>query len=236
MNLHDDFTKRIAVITDPADAEQWIASPNPAVQRRLLDRIGGEVARATSLVSYAPGAHFDRHLHGGGEEILVLEGVFSDERGDYPAGTYLRNPPGSAHTPFSLDGCLLFVKLWQFAENDLTPVCIDTHSATWHPGSAPGLTELPLHHHQGIHTSLVRWAPHTSFPSQGHTGGTEILVVSGAFMDEFGNYPERSWVRSPQQCSRAPRTGAEGALLYVKSGHLGARLLTPSDRSRLTSA
>ena len=108
MQLHDDMTLRVTAL--PADA-QWAPSPLAGVERRMLDRSGGEVARATSIVRYAPGARFDRHVHGGGEEILVLEGVFSDESGDHPAGTYLRNPPGSEHAPFSLEGCLLYVKI-----------------------------------------------------------------------------------------------------------------------------
>jgi anti-sigma factor ChrR (cupin superfamily) len=92
----------------------------------MLDRVGDEVARATSLVHYAPGSQFERHVHGGGEEILVLEGVFSDESGDHAAGTNLRNPPGSAHAPFSREGCLLFVKLRQFASGDLASVRVPT--------------------------------------------------------------------------------------------------------------
>ncbi len=110
-SLRNQFDQREAVETATLP---WAASPLAGVDRRMLDREGGEVARATSIVRYAPGSHFERHVHGGGEEILVLEGTFSDERGDHPAGSYLRNPPGSAHAPFSVDGCLLLVKLWQF--------------------------------------------------------------------------------------------------------------------------
>ena len=69
----------------------------------MLDRIGDEVARATSIVRYAPGSSFARHEHAKGEEFLVLEGIFSDDSGDYPAGFYVRNPPGSGHTPFRKD-------------------------------------------------------------------------------------------------------------------------------------
>jgi len=66
---------------------------------------------ATSIVRYSPGASYPAHSHPGGEEILVLEGTFADEHGRYPAGTYLRNPPGSTHHPYSPDGRVLFVKL-----------------------------------------------------------------------------------------------------------------------------
>lgn len=80
--------------------------------RYTADRIGGEVARATSLVRYAPNAAFPEQVHGGGEELLVLEGSLHDAEGDYPQGTYARNPIGTAHAPWAgSSGCLLFVNL-----------------------------------------------------------------------------------------------------------------------------
>ena len=223
-NLNEDFTQR--VVSHAADA-QWLPSPLPGVERRMLDRVGGEVARATSIVRYLPGASFARHVHGGGEEILVLEGVFSDERGDYPAGTYLRNPPGSAHAPFSRDGCLLFVKLWQFAAQDLEPVCLNTRTESWRQGLVPGLQVMPLHEHDSVSTALVRRAPDTVFNPHRHPGGEEILVLEGLFKDDAGNYPQATWLRSPRWSQHAPCTGAEGALIYVKVGHLGADFMTP---------
>ncbi|WP_300655148.1 cupin domain-containing protein, partial [Hydrogenophaga sp.] len=160
MNFNDDFSQRA---TNFADTAIWQPSPLPGVERRLLDRVGDEVARATSVVRYAPGSRFDAHTHGGGEEILVLEGVFSDETGDHPAGTYLRNPPGTRHAPFSEPGCVLLVKLWQFAADDLTPLRINTLAEPWRQGLVPGLTVMPLHEHDGVSTALVRWAPNTQF-------------------------------------------------------------------------
>ena len=193
----------------------------------MRDRVGGEVARATSLVRYQPGSSFARHVHGGGEEILVLEGVFSDEQGNYPAGSYLRNPPGSSHAPFSREGCVLFVKLWQFAAQDVEPVRIDTRTEPWRQGLVPGLSVMPLHEHDGVSTALVRWTPDTRFNAHTHPGGEEILVLWGLFRDDAGDYPELSWLRSPRQSQHVPFTGAEGALIYVKVGHLGAEFLTP---------
>lgn len=219
MNLHDDFTQR--VVLHAADAV-WRPSPLPGVTRRLLDRVGDEVARATSVVRYAPGSRFERHVHGGGEEILVLEGVFSDAAGDHPAGTYLRNPPGTAHAPWSVDGCTLLVKLWQFAPTDVDAVRLDTRSATWRRGLVPGLAVLPLHSHDGVDTALVRWAPDTQFPAHTHPGGEEIFVLEGVFRDEAGDYPAGTWLRSPRWSRHTPYTGAEGALIWVKVGHLGA--------------
>ena len=185
MSINDDFSARIAARA--ADAT-WTPSPLPGVDRRMLDRVGDDVARATSIVRYAPGSHFDRHVHDGGEEILVLEGVFSDESGDYSAGTYLRNPPGSAHAPFSREGCLLLVKLRQFAPGDLESVRIPTRATPWRPGLVPGLSVMPLHSHDGIDTALVRWAPNTRFNAHSHPGGEEILVLDGVFSDEGGDY------------------------------------------------
>ena len=193
----------------------------------MLDRVGGEVARATSLVRYQPGSSFARHVHGGGEEILVLEGVFSDEQGNYPAGSYLRNPPGSSHAPFSREGCVLFVKLWQFAALGLKPLRIDTRTEPWRQGLVPGLSVMPLHEHDGVSTAVVRWAPNTRVNQHAHPGGEEILVLNGLFRDEAGDYPALSWLRSPRWSQHAPFTGAEGALIYVKVGHLGAEFLTP---------
>jgi anti-sigma factor ChrR (cupin superfamily) len=224
MNLNDDLTQR--VVAHAAQA-QWVPSPLAGVERRMLDRVGDEVARATSVVRYAPGSRFERHLHGGGEEILVLDGVFSDETGDHPAGTYLRNPPGSSHAPFSREGCVLFVKLWQFMAGDTEPVRIDTRRAAWRPGLVPGLSVLPLHSHEGIDTALVRWAPHTRFQPHRHPGGEEIFVLEGVFSDEGGDYPALTWLRSPRWSAHAPFTGAEGALIYVKVGHLGAPFMAP---------
>ena len=222
MNINDDFSARI--VARAANAI-WNPSPLPGIDRRMLDRVGDEVARATSIVRYAPGSHFDRHVHGAGEEILVLEGVFSDESGDHAAGTYLRNPPGSAHAPFSREGCLLFVKLRQFASDDFASVRIPTRATPWRPGLVPGLSVMPLHSHEGIDTALVRWAPNTRFNAHSHPGGEEILVLDGVFSDEGGDYPVGTWLRSPRWSRHTPFTGAQGALIYVKVGHLGADYL-----------
>jgi anti-sigma factor ChrR (cupin superfamily) len=219
MNLNDDFSLR--VVAHAADAT-WVPSPEPGVERRMLDRVGAERARATSIVRYAAGSKFGRHEHGAGEEILVLDGVFSDEEGDHPAGTYLRNPPGTAHAPFSREGCLLFVKLRQFAPTDRSRVRIDTRAMPWRPGLVPGLSVMPLHSHEGIDTALVRWAPDTVFSAHTHPGGEEILVLDGVFRDEVGTYPKGTWLRSPPWSRHAPFTGQEGALIYVKVGHLSA--------------
>ena len=112
--------------------QRWVPSPLPGVERVMLDRLGAERGRATSLVRYAPGSSFDAHAHPGGEEILVLQGTFSDESGDHGAGWYLRHPPGSNHRPWSTDGALIFVKLWQMPDSETSTVRTHTgNPETW---------------------------------------------------------------------------------------------------------
>ena len=153
MELHADLAQRAVVDTQTL---AWTPSPMAGVERRMLDRRGGEVARATSIVRYAPGSRFARHSHGGGEEILVLQGTFSDEAGDYPAGTYLRHPIGSSHAPSSAAGCTLLVKLWQMHPADQQRVVVDTAQGVWLPGLVPGLEVLPLHGFGSEHVALER--------------------------------------------------------------------------------
>jgi len=218
MHLNADFSERVVI--RPDDYE-WVDSPMPGVERMMLDRIGDEVARATSLVRYTPGSTFSQHVHGGGEEFLVLEGEFGDEHALYPTGTYVRNPIGTAHTPrVGEQGCVILVKLQQFAADDAAQFAIDTRNAEWSPGLVPGLQVLGLHDFAGEHVALVRWAPDTRFKPHTHWGGEEVFVIEGTFYDEYGAYPAGSWIRSPHQSEHTPYTLADGALIYVKVGHL----------------
>jgi anti-sigma factor ChrR (cupin superfamily) len=130
IHLNADFSRRAVVHAAQLD---WVPSPMPGVHRRLLDRIGDEVARATSIVRYAPASHFSPHVHDGGEEFLVLDGVFQDEHGDCPAGSHIRIPSTTSHTPGSEPGCTIFVKLWQFDPNDRTCVRLDTNACAFVP-------------------------------------------------------------------------------------------------------
>lgn len=187
----------------------------------MLDRIGDEVARATTIVRFAPNSRFDAHAHGGGEEFLVLEGVFSDETGDFPAGSYVRNPIGTSHTPHTDEGCTIFVKLHQFDSADQDQKHIATHEQVFLPGSADGLTVLPLHRAANENVALERWQPGTRFNRHQHWGGEEILVLDGTFQDEHGDYPKGSWLRSPHLSEHTPFSN-EGCLIYVKTGHLAS--------------
>jgi len=215
MNINSDYTKRVVINHHDLP---WIPSPEPGIERRMLDRIGDEIAKATSIVRYQPGSAFQTHTHEFGEEILVLEGVFSDETGDYPAGTYIMNPPGSYHAPHSKTGCTLFVKLRHLGSDQVEREVLNTTTATWYQGMVPGLNVMPLMQ-QGTGSTLVRWAPQTYFNPHRHYGGEEIFVVDGVFEDEHGRYPTGSWIRSPHMSMHQPFS-KEGCTIFVKTGHL----------------
>lgn len=216
IQLNADFSQRAVVDTQ---ALVWQPSPTAGVLRRMVERNGGEVARATSVVRYEAGSQFPVHVHGLGEEILVLQGEFADEEGAYPQGTYIKNPPGSSHSPRSTDGCTLWVKLRHLDPADGQRVVVDTQKATWYPGMVDGLTVLPLCEFGTQHTAMVRWAPNTFFSPHRHVGGEEIFVVSGVFEDEHGRYEHGSWLRSPHMSQHQPFS-REGCTIFVKTGHL----------------
>ena len=217
MELNADFSRRAVV---HAARLAWVLSPVAGVERRMLDRIGDEVARATSIVRYAPRSRFSPHTHGGGEEFLVLDGVFQDEHGDYPAGSYVRNPPTSHHRPGSEPGCVLFVKLWQFDLTDRAPVRIDAASVTYAaaPGR-PGVELMPLFRDDDEDVRLERWAPGAEI-ALFLTGGGEFLVLDGSFDEGGERFEPQSWLRLP--CGDALRATVRsgGCTVWVKTGHL----------------
>ncbi|MFC3122428.1 cupin domain-containing protein [Agaribacter flavus] len=216
--INADFEQGVVIL--PSDYK-WVKSPMPGVERMMLDRVGDEVARATSIVRYAPNSEFSSHVHTGGEEFYVLEGVFSDEHQDYPEGSYVRNPIGTSHRPkVGKEGATIFVKLQQFKPKDLEQKVINTHSQAWQQGLVEGLSVMPLHDFEGEHIALVKWAPNTRFSTHQHWGGEEILVLKGTFYDEHGEYPRGSWIRNPHLSKHTPYTKDDGALIYVKTGHL----------------
>ena len=217
MELNADFSRRVAV---HAGRLPWVASPMAGVERRLLDRIGDEVARATSIVRYAPGSHFSPHTHGGGEEFFVLEGVFEDEHGEFPAGSYVRNPPTSRHTPGSVPGCILFVKLWQFDRSDRVQVRIDTGGKPYRPATGrPGVELIPLFCDSREEVRLERWAPGAAIANT-VLGGAEVLVLDGDFYEGGERFEAQSWLRLPAGSALQAKAGPEGCKVWVKTGHL----------------
>ena len=217
MELNADFSKRVAVHAARLD---WVASPMAGVERRMLDRIGDEVARATSIVRYAPGSHFSPHTHGGGEEFLVLEGVFQDEHGDFPAGSYIRNPPTSSHTPGSALGCTIFVKLWQFDPADRTEVRLDTGALAFEPvAGRAGVAVMPLFRDARETVRLEQWAPGVAVEFAA-PGGIEVLVLAGGFSEGGERFEVQSWLRLPCGAVLRAKAADEGCRVWVKEGHL----------------
>lgn len=215
MLVHPDFSRRAAVT---ADEHRWVASPQPGVERVMLDRLGGERARATSLVRYAPGSIFPAHGHPAGEEILVLSGTFSDDSGHYGPGWYLRNPPGSAHQPSSADGALIFVKLWQMTASDTRTVRTDTRDpSVWRHDRQHEVCALYLSDHERV--MLLRLpASHAMRPDT--RGGAELLVIEGQLIDGATVLGPLGWIRLPPGDPPELHAGASGVTLYVKTGHL----------------
>ncbi|GAB1260545.1 cupin domain-containing protein [Aurantivibrio plasticivorans] len=213
--LNMNFNERVVIETRN---KEWQASPKPGVLRKPLAREEAERGHATSIIRYEAGAHFHKHGHPLGEEIFVLDGVFSDETGDYPAGTYIRNPKGFKHAPFSREGCTLFVKLHQFQTGDTTSLSINTNEASWVPGEGH-LDVMPLHQFNSESVALVRWPAGEKFDFRLHAGGEEILVISGEFIDESGRYPKGTWIRNPHLSLHKPYV-EETTLIWLKTGHL----------------
>ncbi len=214
MELNADFKERVVIHSDQLE---WSASPMPGVDRRMLDRIGGEVARATSIVRYAPNSKFSAHTHTGGEEFIVLDGVFQDEHGDFPEGAYVRNPPTTSHTPGSEPGCTIFVKLWQFDMDDRRQfrktMADELNAAT--DGVATALLhsderEVVTYHHIDAGAVL-----HKSEP-----GGIEMLVIGGSVVENGETLGKGAWLRLPDGHELNVTAGNQGAKVWIKTGHL----------------
>jgi anti-sigma factor ChrR (cupin superfamily) len=214
MELNADFKKRVVVHSDQLE---WIPSPMPGVDRRMLDRIGDEVARATSIVRYAPNSKFSAHTHTGGEEFIVLDGVFQDEHGDFPKGTYVRNPPTTSHTPGSDDGCTIFVKLWQFDMDDRAQFRKDMASEL--SASKDGVSTVELHRDDREIVTFSDLTAGVSFTNEG-AGGIEMLVISGSVVEGGEELSKGAWLRLPDGDALNVVAGSDGAKIWIKTGHL----------------
>lgn len=215
IDLNMDFAVNVCI---RPEQQNWVSSRADGVSRIHLEQEYAESGHTTSYVKFNPGSFFPRHTHPMGEEIYVLDGVFSDENGDYPAGTYLRNPPNSSHQPFTKEGCTLFVKLEQFQPQDLKQVVLRPQDQQWRSGIG-NLKVLSLHAYEGESTALVFWPENEVFQPHTHWGGEEIMVISGCFIDEHGEYPQGTWLRSAHMSKHFPRVEEE-TLILVKVGHL----------------
>ena len=220
-SINGDLRRRASVNSAAMD---WQRSPSATVWRKRLHLVGGaETGQLTSIVRYDPDSSFPAHDHPEGEEILVLEGTFSDEHGDWPAGTYLLNPEGFRHAPFSREGCVLFVKLRQYAGEGRAYVKLDENAVPWDATEQPGIEAKTLYRDPRFAdvTRLERWAPGAAPGVQVREGGLEILVLEGSLEDEHGAYGPGTWLRLPDGAEHTPRS-PEGCVFYAKSGGVPA--------------
>jgi len=212
MKINEDFNQRVVLDTEKME---WVPSPMAGVKRKMLDRLGAETGRATSLVRYAPGSYFSAHQHEGGEEFLVLDGVFSDETGDYPAGSYVRNPIGTQHKPFSDNGCIIFVKLWQFDPNDERQFSLITDQHF----DGDMINVQLLHQYNDESVCMVALPKGLEYTLSEDLNGSEILILSGQLSEKDIIYPTQSWMRNPTGFSTVLKA-EENCVFYLKTGHL----------------
>ncbi len=232
IELNANFDERASV---HGAALEWQASPMQGVERRMIERIGGEVARATSIVRYAPGSKFSAHVHTGGEEFLVLDGVFQDEHGDFPKGSYIRNPPDSSHTPGSEEGCTIFVKLWQFEQSDRTHIRIGTNQlAPREAVGREGVAIMPLFNDTRENVRIEKWDAGAAVAFT-PDGGIEIFVIDGGFRENGEAFSGQSWLRLPVGTELNARAGPDGCICWIKEGHL-AHLDSEAFSARPTAA
>ena len=214
MELNADFSARAVVHSEQTE---WQASPMAGVDRRMLDRIGGEVARATTIVRYAAGSQFSEHSHTGGEEFIVLDGVFQDDYGDFPAGTYVRNPPTTSHTPGSEPGCTIFVKLWQFDADDRNQ--FRKTMADELGEAVDGVATAELHRDDREVVTYSHLDTAAVFESTA-PGGIEVLVIGGSVVENGETLGKGAWLRLPIGAPLKLVAGDEGAKIWMKTGHL----------------
>jgi quercetin dioxygenase-like cupin family protein len=213
MRINADF--KVAAVEHTANMA-WVDSYMPGVQRKMLDRLKAESGRATSIVRYAPNSYFAPHTHDGGEEFLVLHGTFSDEHGDFPAGTYVRNPIGTQHKPHSRDGCIIFVKLWQFDLKDTRQFDRNTQQANWTEVTAE-ISKLLLHEFDSEKVQLLHANQNGAIDISG-AGGIECLVLEGTCALGTTTYQKDDWLRLPD--TTVTMNLSKNSRVYLKTGHL----------------
>ncbi|MBM3488929.1 MAG: hypothetical protein FJX68_00535 [Alphaproteobacteria bacterium] len=219
MNVNPAASALAPLVVD-SNAMPFAPSPQPGVWRKRLRHEGeAERGRVTSIVRFDPGARFAHHEHPEGEEILVLEGAFADEQGSYPAGTYIFNPDGYAHSVWSNQGCLLFVKLRHYPGKQRQRIVRHWPSLPAKPGLAAGSKSRILYEQAGQpeRVRIVRLPPGCEVPLHAHPEGEEILVLEGGIVDEHVSCGPGVWVSYPRASQHQPAS-PRGALAYVRSG------------------
>ena len=206
MKIHADLKQNTLVQTNELE---WIPSPMKGVERKMIERDGEELARATSLVSYEADSSFSEHIHDLGEEFIVLEGCFSDETGDFPKGSYVRNPAGSKHAPHSKKGCVIFVKLRQFHPEDQSYVRKNIYNETWKDLGKVELLEL--HKFGSENVAMIRVKEDTQLSNKAKLNGLELFHLEG---EDKGQ-----WQRIAPQEDISTELKAK-SLIFIKTGHL----------------
>lgn len=211
MTLHSDHSLRVVV--DATDLYSGQEGDRP-----LERRIAPNESRIT-LRSLKSG---ESMTHDGGKllEVLVVRGHVSLNGETLGPASYVRLAPGIPATFTSTEASMVYLNERAPTEPETDSYALGGDSLDWRQGMVPGLKVTSLHQGLTKHTALVRWAPETRFNPHSHVGGEEILVLEGVFRDEHGSYPAGTWIRSPHMSNHRPFTGAEGATILVKVGHL----------------
>uniref|UniRef100_A0A7S4JRH3 ChrR-like cupin domain-containing protein n=1 Tax=Odontella aurita TaxID=265563 RepID=A0A7S4JRH3_9STRA len=236
IELRSDKTRAELVRTGEID---WIATSQAGgVSRKMIERLGTEkVARATTIVRFAPNQSFPRHSHDGGEEFLVLDGVWRDDYGSFGKYSYIRNYIGSGHTPtIGEEGCVILVKLRQMSHLSkgepehrnwvgLTPDRVCDEGRTMDEEGV--VKKLSLFSSPLESTSVQVWPKESSLVIKVPKHGAELFVVDGSFTSQLlGDHDERSWCRIPNDGEEVRdfhvRTLGEDVYVWVKEGHLAS--------------
>ncbi len=236
IDINTDLTTRTVVDTRVLD---WEPGPNPTVWRKRLYCLAGEAEIETNIVRYEPGGHHETHTHPRGEEILVLAGTLSDEYGEFACGSYILNPPGTEHAPYSKEGCELFAMLGQYHGASRAALTVGCKSLRWLPGQVPDVSVKILYRQHGYaeSMSIVKWEPGAASGVAVDGGAQEIFVLEGSFYDEFGEYEAGVWIRSPAGFLHMPGS-RDGCKMYVRSLYgtgTGLRLSDPGSSHSLYS-
>jgi len=233
IELHSDKSKAELVRT--SEVEWKATSQAGGVYRKMIERQGTEkVARATTIVKFSPNQSFPRHVHDGGEEFLVLDGVWKDDYGDFPKYSYIRNYIGSGHTPsIGEEGCVILVKLRQMSLlskgepehknwGELTPDQVSNKGRA----EEDGTKQVSLFSSPFESTSVLLLPKGSSLKVKVPKHGAEIFVVDGTFTSELGTHNQWSWCRVPNEEDEAKffeiNTLDDDVYVWMKEGHLAS--------------
>lgn len=193
------------------------ATPMSGVRQHCFEHVINKKTRLTSLLKFSAGRSFKKFGHESGEEFLVLSGVFSDAGGDYGAGYYVRNPPGTTHAPYTRHGCIVLFKLGQFQALDNKRVRINTLDsvARWRAAGEPGVSCMDLHQFSEEQVHLYRIRSECWITFKPSRCGLEIFVCEGYINVKDKCYATGCWLRYPAG-SKIKVSSMGGACLYVK--------------------